>query len=316
MALELDDRQCAMLQEMGVRVWLPHASTALQDPAMPSLGANTPAPPQAHAAKPSPSAPTTAASRHAAADASTAGAAGRATAPALATAPNASAQPLAQPLANPVLALPTAAQAPLGDAPDTRAMDWPALVTAAAQCQACGLCAGRKNSTLQPPAMAQADWLVVGDAPDAQEDAAGAAFANPAGQLLDNMLHAVAAQRGHNAYATNVVKCHPPQARSPQAAELALCSAYLQREIQLVQPKVILSMGRFANQLLLSEDPRWQGLPLGKLRGRVYRYQGIAVVVTYHPNALMRTRADKAKAWADLCLAADVVERGPEAALP
>jgi DNA polymerase len=305
MALELDDRQCAMLQEMGVRVWLPHANPALQHPAMPRLEGNAPAPNPAHAAKSSPSTP---------------GAAARATAPAFATAPNASAKPLekalVKPLAKPALVLPTAAQAPLGDAPDTRAMDWPALVTAAAQCQACGLCAGRKNSTLQAPALAQADWMVVGDAPDAQEDGAGAAFANPAGQLLDNMLHAVAAQRGHNAYATNVVKCHPPQARSPQAAELAMCSAYLQREIQLIQPKVILSMGRFANQLLLSEDPRWQGLPLGKLRGRVYRYQGIAVVVTYHPNALMRTRADKAKAWADLCLAADVVERGPEAALP
>jgi DNA polymerase len=110
------------------------------------------------------------------------------------------------------------------------------------------------------------------------------------------------------AYVTKVSKCRPPQGRLPQAAELAQCAAYLQREISLVQPAVILAMGRFANQVLLQEHPQEAALPLDRQRGHVYRYQGIPVLVTYTPQALLRQPANKAKAWADLCLAMDLLQ--------
>jgi DNA polymerase len=195
-------------------------------------------------------------------------------------------------------------------------LDWPALAKAGANCQACGLCAGRKNSTLQAPRAAiQCDWLVLGDPPDEDEDRLGQPLAEQAGMLLDNMLKAAGASRGGTAragaYVSNVVKCRPPNARVPQVAELQQCAQYLQREIALVQPKLILAMGRFATQLLLQEHPEQAALPLGKQRGTVYRYQGIPVVVTYHPKVLLRASADKAKAWADLCLAMDVLEALP-----
>jgi DNA polymerase len=157
----------------------------------------------------------------------------------------------------------------------------------------------------------QADWLLVGEPPDEAEERAGAAFADQSGQLLDNMLKALglsrradAAGSAQAAYLTNVVKCRPARARNPEPAELVVCENYLRREIALVQPKVILAMGRFAAQALLqSSAPELTGTPLGKLRGQIYRYQGLPVVVTYHPAYLLRNQADKARAWADLCLA-------------
>ena len=152
----------------------------------------------------------------------------------------------------------------------------------------------------------------MGDPPDEDEDRLGQPFVEQAGALLDNMLKAAGASRGGvartGAHLSNVVKCRPPPGRLPQAAELAQCAHYLQREIQWVQPKVILAMGRFAAQLLLEEHPADAALPLGKQRGRVYQYRGIPVVVTYHPKVLLRASADKAKAWADLCLAMDVLD--------
>ena len=274
MPLDLDDRQRAMLREMGVRVWLP-GTEFLPEPvqeAVAALRAPVPAaPPVAQA--PAQRMPT--------------------------PAPTAPATTRGVPERAPVESGATGALA---------AMDWPALVGAAASCQACGLCAGRKNTTLCSPATpGQADWMVVGDPPDEDEDRAGQPFAQAAGVLMDNMLQAVGVSRtgtgATGAYLTNVVKCRPPHGRIPQAAELAQCAAYLRREMALVQPKIILAMGRFATQLLLNEQPELASLPLGKLRGSVYRYQGIAVVVTYHPKMLLRTSADKAKAWADLCLA-------------
>jgi DNA polymerase len=194
-------------------------------------------------------------------------------------------------------------------------LHWPALAQAAANCQDCGLCGGRKNSALQAPAAAtQADWLVLGDPPDEDEDRLGQPFAEQSGVLLDNMLKAAGARRGgqarSGAYLSNVVKCRPPNARLPQTAELQQCAQFLHREIALVQPKMILAMGRFAIQLLLQEHPEQVTLPLGKQRGSVYRYRGIPVVVTYHPKVLLRASADKAKAWADLCLAMDVLDAG------
>ena len=273
MPLELDTRQRAMLREMGVHVWLPESTPAVDFQ------------PEVQVAKPSPMERT-------------------ATPPP----PVASLRTLT-PAAAPLSVPPTQP----GEALTLDAMDWQTLAQTAATCKACGLCAGRKNTTLQAPGMAlQADWLVLGDPPDEEEDRLGQPFAGPAGILLDNMLKAVGARRGgsarQGAYVSNAVKCRPPNARLPQMAELQQCAQYLQRELALVQPKLILAMGRFATQLLLQEHPQEAGLPLGKQRDVVYRYQGIPVVVTYHPKVLMRTSADKAKAWADLCLAMDLLE--------
>lgn len=279
-----------MLQEMGVHVWLPGTDFATVPvvPAVPAVTAAAPgvavapsvaavAPPSAHRAPP---------------------VASPAAAPA--TTPVIPATPAVLPAPAPAVAVPQG---------DLARLDGPALAGAAAACQACGLCAGRRHSTLYLPALRQADWMVVGDPPDEDEDRAGQPFVQAAGVLLDNMLKAVGASRSGagaaGAYLSNAVKCRPPPGHIAQADELAQCSAYLQREIALVQPKVILAMGRFATQLLLGEQPALAALPLGKLRGTVYRYQGVAVVVSYHPKVLLRASADKAKAWADLCLAMD-----------
>ena len=152
-------------------------------------------------------------------------------------------------------------------------------------------------------AVVQADWLVVGDPPYADEDGQGQPFVEQAGVLLDNMLKAVGASRGgaarRGAHLSNVVKCRPPSGRLPQAAELAQCAHYLQREVALVQPKIILAMGRFAVQSLLRSTDA-----IGKLRGRVHHYQGVPLIVTYHPAYLLRNLEEKARAWDDLCLAA------------
>lgn len=195
---------------------------------------------------------------------------------------------------------------------DASGLGWDALLQTVSSCQACPLGAGRKNVTLQPPVQSQMDWMVVGDPPDEDEDRAGQPFAEAQGVLLDNMLKAVGASRSSQgaggAYVTNVVKCRPPHGRIAQPADLAQCAGYLQREMALVQPKMILAMGRFAVQQLLSEHGAIAGQPLGKLRGTVYRYQGIPVVVTYAPKVLLRASADKGKAWADLCLAMDTLE--------
>ena len=193
-------------------------------------------------------------------------------------------------------------------------LDWDALARTAADCQACGLCAGRSHSMLHAHAGRRARWMVVGDPPNEEEDAAGQPFTGEDGLLLSNMLKAVGATRGalapglEAAYVTAVSKCRPPQGRVPQPAELAQCAAYLQREIALVQPAVILAMGRFANQVLLQAHPQAAALPLDRQRGKFYRYQGVPVLVTYSPQALRRRPADKAKAWADLCLAMDLLQ--------
>ena len=280
-SLDLDARQRAMLLEMGVRVWQPLSPDSAASDQVAVEAATQPTIPAANPSQGAAIAPRAAAPRQAA----------REIPPRVAPGPDA---------AN-------------GVALDVHAMDGPALLQAAAQCQACGLCAGRKNTTLAMPDPAvQADWLVVGDPPDEDEDRQGQPFVEQAGQLLDNMLKAVGASRTgagrQGAYLSNVVKCRPPQGRLPQAAELAQCAQYLEREIALVQPKIILAMGRFAAQLLLGEHPEQAGQPLGKQRGVMYRYRGIPVVVTYHPKVLLRASADKGKAWADLCLALDVLE--------
>lgn len=278
MDLELDDRQRAMLQEMGVRVWLPASVPGAPADVVDAVAAASRVPV-------APVIPSVQTGSGVTVQAFT-------TPPAIDGAAVISGEPLL-----------------------LQALDWTALARTAASCEACGLCAGRKNSTLQAPGQPmQADWLIVGDPPDEDEDRLASPFAEQAGVLLDNMLKAVGARRGgaarQGAYLSNVVKCRPPSGRLPQPLELAQCAQYLQREVALVQPKIILAMGRFAAQLLLQEHPQEAALPLGRQRGAVYRYHGIPVVVTYHPKVLLRASADKAKAWADLCLAMDVLDAG------
>ena len=190
-------------------------------------------------------------------------------------------------------------------------MDWPTLRAAVADCRACTLCDSR-TQTVFGVGHQQAHWLVVGEAPGEQEDLQGEPFVGPSGQLLDRMLAALRLSRtddgdrppAQRAYIANTLKCRPPRNRNPTAEELAQCEPFLVRQIQLLRPRIILAMGRFAVQALLRSDE-----PIGKLRGRVHQYEGVPLVVTYHPAYLLRNLPDKAKAWEDLCLAADVAER-------
>jgi DNA polymerase len=182
-------------------------------------------------------------------------------------------------------------------------MDWDALEDTIAQCQACGLCQGRTR-TVSGMGPRQARWMVVGEAPGEQEDKQGQPFVGPAGQLLDAMLAAMGLAREHDVFIANVIKCRPPHNRNPDASEVAQCLPYLRRQIDLVQPDLILAMGKFAAQALLQGVvPDVDKAALGKLRGPVYTVAGIPVVVTYHPAYLLRNPADKAKVWDDLCLA-------------
>ncbi len=273
----LDARQRAMLAEMGVKVWAPK-------PAAPAATATAEAAPAVEAPP---------------------------------ARPAAVARPAPTPWVAPVVRAPVASAK--GPPPATggtvdagltprpagvETMDWPALQAAVAGCQACGLCRSRKN-TVFGTGDVQADWMVVGEAPGENEDLQGEPFVGLAGQLLDNMLRAVGRSRSgqgaQGTYIANVLKCRPPANRNPQPQEVAQCEPYLARQVALVRPKIILAMGRFAVQSLLKSDE-----PIGRLRGRVHRYEGVPVIVTYHPAYLLRTPADKAKAWADLCLAMEI----------
>jgi len=189
---------------------------------------------------------------------------------------------------------------PIGDRPaGVESMDWESLEQAVASCQACGLCRGRRN-TVFGVGDRQADWMLVGEAPGENEDLRGEPFVGNAGQLLDSMLRAIGRSRERGVYIANVIKCRPPGNRNPEPGEVAQCEPFLRRQIALVKPRLILAMGRFAVQSLLQTQE-----PIGKLRGRLHAYEGVPVVVTYHPAYLLRNLPDKAKAWADLCLALD-----------
>ena len=204
---------------------------------------------------------------------------------------------------------PVALPAPRGE---VGTLGWPALREAVAGCRACGLCEGR-TQTVFGVGHEQAQWLVVGEAPGEQEDRQGEPFVGASGQLLDRMLAALQLTRSaegpepiaQRVYIANALKCRPPRNRNPSAEEMMQCEPFLVRQIELLAPRVILAMGRFAVQALLRSDE-----PIGRLRGRVHRYRGVPLVVTYHPAYLLRSLQDKAKAWEDLCLAADVAEQG------
>ena len=176
-------------------------------------------------------------------------------------------------------------------------MDWPALKEKVAGCTDCKLRAGC-TQTVFGIGDERANWLLVGEAPGADEDRLGEPFVGQAGRLLDNMLAALGLSRGKNVYIANVIKCRPPGNRNPEPDEVATCRPYLLRQIALIQPKVIVAMGRFAAQALLNTDAT-----IASLRGRVHSYAGVPLVVTYHPAYLLRSLPEKAKSWADLVLA-------------
>lgn len=176
-------------------------------------------------------------------------------------------------------------------------MDWLALKASVAECTVCPLHA-KRNKTVFGVGDENADWMFVGEGPGADEDALGDPFVGQAGRLLDNMLGAIGLRRGENVYIANVVKCRPPGNRNPEPAEAEKCEPFLQRQIALVKPKLIVALGRIAAQNLLAREAT-----IASLRGRVLDYNGIPLLVTYHPAYLLRNLTDKAKAWQDLCFA-------------
>lgn len=180
---------------------------------------------------------------------------------------------------------------------DLQTLDWPSLARAVAACTACPLCEQRKQAVLGVGDL-NPDWLFIGEGPGAEEDVRGEPFVGQAGKLLDNMLAALDIARGNAVYIANAVKCRPPGNRTPEAAEMAACRPYLERQIALLKPKVIVLLGKAAVHSVLHDDK-----PLGALRGRSFELGGVPVVVTYHPAYLLRNLPDKAKAWEDLLLA-------------
>jgi uracil-DNA glycosylase family 4 len=262
--LQLDARQRAMLAEMGIRLFQPEAPVQAQ-----------PVPERAVAAPQAPRA----------------------------VAPRAEPPRVEPPRAEPVQArrapapVPEAAREAPPRSRDTaiEALDWQGLQEAVAS-----LCAGQRHvfgfGDLQP------DVLIVGDPPVEAEEAQGEPFVGDAGRLLDNMLAALGLARRRRVYLTNVIKCRPAGGRNPEPEEIAQGDPILRRQVQLLRPKVIVVMGRFAPALLQT------GEPIGKLRGRLHRYEGVPTVVTYPPAYLLRNLPEKAKAWADLCLALSVLK--------
>lgn len=276
----LDARQRAMLAEMGVRVWTPRPAASA--PVAPVPGQAGPSAPRPAMSPAEPRAPEQARVVPVVRDA----------AAVAAVAPRPSSAPVATPA--------ELSARPAG----VEQMDWTQLREAVAGCRACGLCRSR-NNTVFGVGEVSADWMVVGEAPGENEDRQGEPFVGAAGQLLDRMLNAVGRSRqgqgAQGAYIANVLKCRPPANRNPQPQEMAQCEPFLVRQVELLRPRLILAMGRFAVQSLLGSTE-----PIGRLRGRVHRYHDVPVIVTYHPAYLLRNPIDKRKAWADLCLAMDI----------
>lgn len=174
---------------------------------------------------------------------------------------------------------------------------WIEIKQAVPACTACGLHKTRTQTVLGV-GDERADWLFIGEAPGADEDRLGEPFVGQAGKLLDNMLAAIGLKREENVYICNVLKCRPPGNRNPEPDEVAKCSPHLVKQIALIQPKLIIAMGRFAAQTLLNSDAS-----IASLRKRLHQYAGVPLIVTYHPAYLLRNLPDKAKAWEDLVFA-------------
>ncbi|HEX6137990.1 MAG TPA: uracil-DNA glycosylase [Casimicrobiaceae bacterium] len=216
-------------------------------------------------------------------------------------APRSEAEPPEPQVQAPASARPEARTPSAADADERRAriaaLAFDALIEDIAGCTACGLCATR-NRTVPGVGAADAQWLFVGEAPGADEDAQGEPFVGAAGRLLDNMLGALRLARGDDVYIANVLKCRPPGNRAPEPLEAAACRPYLDRQIELIAPRLIVALGRSAACTLLGVDAS-----VASLRNRVHRYRGTPLIVTYHPAYLLRNPADKAKAWEDLLFA-------------
>lgn len=183
--------------------------------------------------------------------------------------------------------------------------DWASLESAVKACTACGLQTTR-TQTVFGVGSRGADWLVIGEAPGAEEDARGEPFVGRAGQLLNSMLRAIGLAR-EQVFIANILKCRPPGNRDPRPEEASLCRPFLERQIALLRPKIILAVGRIASQNLLATET-----PIGRLRGRVHAFgpARIPLVVTYHPAYLLRSPGEKRKAWADLRLALETLAHG------
>lgn len=201
------------------------------------------------------------------------------------------------------LFVPDAAIAQAIPVTDLAHMSWDQLKSVVSTCTLCALCKSR-TQTVFGVGDQKARWLFVGEGPGRNEDFQGLPFVGPAGKLLDNMLSAMGMKRGENTYIANIVKCRPvdenKRDRAPLAEEANACLPYLERQIALINPTVIVALGKTAALSLLKLDP---ATPVSKLRGTVHRYAGLPVIVTYHPAYLLRSPAEKSKTWADLCLA-------------
>src|SRR5204862_3809525 len=195
---------------------------------------------------------------------------------------------------------------PLADTPPAQAppQGWIEIKQAVPACTAWGRHKTR-TQTVFGVGDENADWMLIGEAPGAEEDRLGEPFVGQAGKLLDNMLAAIGLSRSKNVYIANGLKCRPPGNRNPEPDEVAACSPHLLRQIELIRPKLILAMGRFAAQTLLGTDAT-----IASLRGRVHQYAGVPLIVTYHPAYLLRNLPDKAKAWADLLFAKKTIAGG------
>ena len=175
-------------------------------------------------------------------------------------------------------------------------MDWTELRESVTHCTRCELSKTRTN-TVFGVGSPNADWLIIGEAPGAEEDRRGEPFVGRAGTLLDEMLRAIGQSRD-SVFIANILKCRPPDNRDPRPAEAAACRQYLERQIELLQPKIILAVGKIAAQNLLGSNET-----VGRMRGRPHDFGGIPLVVTYHPAYLLRSPSQKGKSWSDLCLA-------------
>jgi DNA polymerase len=176
-------------------------------------------------------------------------------------------------------------------------LEWSDFAADVDACTACTLARTRRKSV---PGVGdvEAEWMFVGEAPGSEEDAKGEPFVGQAGKLLDAMLAAIGLTRGDNVYIANVLKCRPPNNRTPEPREVESCLPYLDRQIALIRPRLIVALGKSAATTLLEADAT-----IASLRGRVHRYRGVPLIITYHPAYLLRNLPDKAKAWEDLLLA-------------
>jgi DNA polymerase len=173
---------------------------------------------------------------------------------------------------------------------------WEELRACVAECTRCAL-AGSRTNTVFGVGNPDADWMIIGEAPGAEEDRRGEPFVGRAGKLLDQMLLAIGQSR-EQVFIANILKCRPPNNRDPKPEEAAACRGYLEQQIKLVRPRIVLAVGRVAAQNLLGSDE-----PVGRMRGRPHELGGIPLVVTYHPAYLLRSPSQKRKSWSDLCLA-------------